>query len=258
MKMVALLSILAMLFSLFLSLVLPVIIVVYLYKRWDISLRAVLIGVLTFFISQIVLRIPLLNYLANLSWFQNFSGNIIIYSLFLALTAGLFEETGRYLGFRYLLSDQLKWKNGIAFGLGHGGIEAIIFVGLTNINNLIYSFMINSGKFNSVIGNKLPEATAALVKKQLITTSAAIFAAGGIERVFAITIQIAFSLIVLYAVVKRKKIFVIYAILLHFIIDTPAAIVQFTDLSIWIAEFILLIMSIAAVWFIIRSRDMIT
>ena len=45
------------------------------------------------------------------------------YALFLGFTAGLFEEVGRYLAFTTILKKRLDWKNAVAFGIGHGGIE---------------------------------------------------------------------------------------------------------------------------------------
>ena len=39
----------------------------------------------------------------------------------------------------------------VGAGLGHGGIEAIVIVGMTYINNLLYSAMINTGAFDTMV-----------------------------------------------------------------------------------------------------------
>ena len=43
----------------------------------------------------------------------------------LAFTAGLFEETGRWIFLRFLCRNHSSWLHGLSFGLGHGGIEAV-------------------------------------------------------------------------------------------------------------------------------------
>ncbi len=51
--------------------------------------------------------------------------NFVLYCVFLAFTAGLFEETARWLGLKYGRRGKTGWVHGFAFGLGHGGIEAV-------------------------------------------------------------------------------------------------------------------------------------
>jgi len=57
----------------------------------------------------------------------------------LALTAGLFEETGRYLGYRFWFKDRKTWRVGLMYGAGHGGLESmlltagLVLLGLINI-----------------------------------------------------------------------------------------------------------------------------
>lgn len=46
----------------------------------------------------------------------------------LSLTAGPFEETGRLLIMSHLLRRP-RFADGVAFGLGHGGLEAAALVG---------------------------------------------------------------------------------------------------------------------------------
>jgi uncharacterized membrane protein YhfC len=116
--------------------------------------------------------------------------------------------------------------------------------------------MINNGAFDRVIAPQLGSELAALIKTQLIETSPFLFLAGGLERLFAIIIQIALSLIVLYAVVKRRFSFVIYAILLHTLVNGPPVILLHQGLSIWAAEFYVLILAAIALFFILRSRKL--
>ena len=70
---------------------------------YNITLIPVIIGALVFFISQVLLRIPLIKYVRSVSWFNKIKDNKILYALFLALTEGVFEEIGRYFGMYILL-----------------------------------------------------------------------------------------------------------------------------------------------------------
>ena len=74
--------------------------------------------------------------------------NIWLYALYGGLMAGLFEETGRFLAFKTVLKKyQHRDVNALMYGAGHGGIEAVVLLGITMINNLTYSVIINAGAF---------------------------------------------------------------------------------------------------------------
>lgn len=241
--------------TLLISFLLPIILVIYFHRKERISLKAVLVGALVFIVFQMLTRIPLLNYLSAQEWYRSLATNLFFVSLFLSLTAGLFEEVGRFIGFKYFLKNQLERKNGIAYGLGHGGIEAILLVGFTYINNIVISLMINSGTFDSQIGAQLGSQTAAIIKNQLLNTMPLVFAAAGLERIFAMVIQVALSLIVLYGVMEQRLIYLIYAILLHALVNLPAVIITSLGLSLWFSEFYLLIVAVVAYLYINRSKQ---
>jgi uncharacterized membrane protein YhfC len=254
---VSTLSIGFMIFSALLVFLLPLGLAVYMYKKEQISLKAILTGVAVFVLSQLLIRIPILNILGMQPWFKGLWTNIFFSAVVVGgFSAGLVEEIGRYLGFRFFLNNELSWKNGIAYGIGHGGIEAILLVGTSYINNIVTSFMINNGTFDRVIAPQLDGEIAALIKTQLIETSPFLFLAGGLERFFAIIIQIALSLIVLYAVVKRKFLFVIYAILLHTLVNGPPVILLQQGFNVWVAELYVFILAAVALLFILRSRKL--
>lgn len=142
-----------------------------------------------------------------------------------ALVAGIFEEAGRYFGFRLLLKHNRKRRDGIAYGLGDGG-EAIFIAGMTSIQSLVYAVMINTGKLEQSLGGKASPDVLADIKSKLLNASFYEVLLGGLERIPALFIQIALSLIVLYAVRAKRKIVLVYAILLHALIDFTPALYQ--------------------------------
>ncbi len=248
-------SIIAMVITLIICFGLPIGLVIYFYKKEKIALIAVLVGAVVFLVTQVFTRIPLLSYLSTLEWYQQMAANLLIIALFLSLTAGLFEEVGRYFGFKLFLKKHLSWKNGVAFGIGHGGVEAIALVGLAYVNNLVYSFLINSGQFAETIAPVLgPEMSAYLVA-QLTEMPAYMFLVAGLERAFTIVIHIALSLVVLLAVTKGKTIYLLYAILLHAAVNLPAVLIPGLGYNILYAELYLLVLTVIGVIFIKRSRN---
>lgn len=253
--MVSGISIAFMFVALLLSLLLPVILIVVLYKKDGIPLRAVVIGALIFTVFQLLTRIPLLGYLAGQPWYQTIANNIWLMTTFLSVTAALFEETGRWVGFRYFLRGQLERKTGIAFGLGHGGFESMALVGITYVNNIVLSLMINSGTFDTTVAPMLGEQ-ATLIKDQLLNTAPELFLAGGIERVFSLACHIALSLLVLYGVKHKKLMFWFYAVLFHFAVNFPVGPITAGGYSPWYAELWLLVMATVALIIIVRSREM--
>lgn len=253
--MVQAMSIVCMSFSLLAAFGFPIGLAVYMYRKERISLKALLVGVLVFTVFQFLTRIPLLSFLSGMDWYRDLVSNLLFGAFVIGgLTAGLFEETGRYLGFRFFLKKELSWKNGIAFGIGHGGIEAIGLVGLTYINNIVISIMINTGMFDSLIAPQIGSEAATQVKSQLVELPPAIFLIGGLERIFAVIVQIALSLIVLYGVMNRKIIYLFAAILAHTLLNAPGVIIVQQGYSVWLAELYIFIFAAVAAYFIIRSR----
>lgn len=252
-------SIIMMGLSGLIAILFPIGLAFYLYKRYRISGKALLVGALVFFIFQMVMRIPLLGWLGRFEWYRSLAMgrtffNYLYFPLLLAVTAGIFEETGRFFGLKYLLRNELRWENGLAFGVGHGGIESILITGMTMINNIVISLMINTGKFESQIGSKLPTSVAQSLKSSLIDTSPWLFAAGGLERILAVTLQIGFSLLVLYSVISKRYRYLAYAVVFHAVVDFPAGLYQMKVISLLAAEFLTLLLAIVTLFLIEKSK----
>ncbi|HLA05938.1 MAG TPA: YhfC family glutamic-type intramembrane protease [Anaerolineales bacterium] len=90
-------------------------------RRFNLSWKVVLAGGLTFIASQI-LHIPLIVALGSLME----KNTILINALMLGLLAGVFEETARYILFKFIIKKSRSWKEGVLIGPGQGGTEALI------------------------------------------------------------------------------------------------------------------------------------
>lgn len=243
--MVSSLSIVFMVISLLISVGLPIGLVIYFYRKQKISIKAVLIGALMFFIFQGVLRIPIMSLVQSQSWYSKFAmENMILTIIIIGFTAALFETAGRYIGLRFLLKNKLERKNGIAYGIGHGGIEAILLVGTAYVANLVYSIMINTG---SLSGTLIP---------QLISTPSDMFLAAGVERLFTIIFHIAMALLVTYGIMQKKKIYILYSLLLHTLVDSVIIILQVSGVSMWGIEACVALVGLLSLAFIIKSKNL--
>ncbi|MBC8570606.1 YhfC family intramembrane metalloprotease [Oscillospiraceae bacterium NSJ-54] len=234
---------------------LPIGLMIWLVLKKKSTMRPILTGMLVFFVFQMILRIPLLqNVLAPQPWFQSMAKNIWVYALFLALTAGIFEEVGRFIGYKALLKRQNAWWDGFAFGVGHGGIEAVLLTGMTNINNLTLAFLINTGGYEAY-AKTLDPGTAELIFQQMVQVGPGELLLAGLERVFVITIQIAFSVLVLYAVRKRNLLWLGLAVLLHTLVDAPPVILlNGFGWNVYLVEGLIGIMAVLAGVYLWRSH----
>jgi uncharacterized membrane protein YhfC len=156
----------------------------FLARRWKGAGTAVAAGALGFYLTQMVIRIPLLSVPAVAEGLGGLYGQSpMVYFLFMAFTAGLFETTGRLFVFRSLLYKRLSYRTGLAAGFGHGAVEALILVGVT------YG------------GAPLPEDPAlAAGVAQLAATPAALFLAAAVERICTVCFHIAASLLLCYMI----------------------------------------------------------
>jgi uncharacterized membrane protein YhfC len=144
-----------------------------------------------------------------------------MYVAYGALVAGIFEETGRFFGFRYLKKRVSGFGTAIAYGIGHGGIEMILIGTMEMVNLVVMSVAINSR--NAAVLSKLPSGTI----HSLISHAGAATTSSFFERIAAFIIQILLSIIVWASVNYVGKIWLYpLAIGLHALIDTPAAMFQ--------------------------------
>ena len=223
----------AMCVTLFISMVLPVVLLlVYALKnRKQGVAKAWFLGAAGFFITQMVIRVPLLSMLSMSQGFMAFAENhYLLYAIALAFTAGLFELAGRYAVAK-ILSKNLTYKQSIAAGLGHGGIEAIALIGMTYVSNLLYVAMINTGAINGVIAQTEAmgvDVTAVYtLVDTLINTPAHMYLLAGYERILTMIAHTAMSLIVCYFVWKKEDVKgLVICLVAHTLLDGVTGIIS--------------------------------
>lgn len=232
--MVSDLSIMGMIFSVFIAILVPVGLSIILYVRFRYQISFLLVGILAFVISQGI-RTALLLLFSSAEWYRYLSGNLLFAIFIGGVTAGLFEESARYGGFHIQKKKQPQWADAVAFGIGHGGIEAILLVGLSQVSNLVLGYMINSGMFDTQIAPALGDQ-ADIIRNQLVETSPELFFISGMERISAISLHVFLSVLVCLSVKNKKPLLLLLAVVLHTVFNTPAVFYSFGYLNIYVVE----------------------
>ena len=215
----------------FLGIAVPVCLAVYLVRKHRAKLSSILIGAGTFLLFALVLESILHQLVLKGPHGSDILGNTLLYALYGGLAAGVFEETGRFLSMKFLMKKEpSKPLPGIAYGVGHGGAEMLIIFGITMINNLVISALINSGQADAIFA-KVPEEAAGQLQAQLDqlqTLGAGTLLIGLWERFSALILHLGLSMLVWVAVRKGGKWLWLFpaAIVLHAIVDAGAVLLQ--------------------------------
>lgn len=240
---------------------LPFVLIILAHARLKVGWRYAAYGALIFFAFQLITRVPAVQALQYVLTPQLKASRtlLIAFLIFLALTAGLFEEVGRYLGYRWFMGREEKtWAKGVMYGLGHGGLESAVLVGGLGAIQLLNVWLITSTNLGIV-----PAAQRATAVAQLTTIAAQpgwLPLLAGWERICAITAHVMFSLIVLQVFRRGSLWWLWLAVGLHALLDGVTVLLpQFVHLggigdTLLIEGFITLF-AIGALWAILALRD---
>ena len=212
-----------------LGIAVPVLLAWWVIRKCKVRLLPILVGAVIFIIFALGLE-PIVHQLVLKGpKGPAILGNVWYYALYGGLMAALFEETGRFLGMKFLLKkESSEPKTGLAYGIGHGGAELLVVFGITMISNIALSVMINAGQADTLLAG-VPEQAKAQAQAQLAQlqeNGAGNYLIGIWERVSALVIQVGLSLMVWTAVRRGGKWLWLLpaAYLLHFLVDACAAV----------------------------------
>ncbi len=174
---------------------------------------------------------------------------IAVIALYLGLLAGLFEEIGRFLVFRYFFRRRdidLSRENGLAFGAGWGGVESI-FVGILVFVTMFSYIALTQqpGVLNAATGIPAEEQIRVLLAVTPLDILPGLF-----ERLMALTLQIAFSILVLAAVISARYSLLVLAVLWHTAVDSFAVFLGQTQgiIAAELSVFVFAVIGAAYLW----------
>ncbi len=214
------------------------------------------IGAVTFILSQVG-HIPfnlvvdrLLDRSGIVYWHP--VAQTVFSAVFLGLSAGIFEETARYLVLRFWAKDARSWRKAILFGAGHGGAEAIILGGLVLFG---YFAML---AYRGVDPSQIVTADQLELAQQQMTAywSASWYDTllGAVERLFTIPCQIFMAVLVMQAFTRRNILWLFAAIGYHALLD-GAAVLGVTYLGVHWTEAMIGLFGILSVVLIFVLRQ---
>ena len=248
-----------MAFTVCASVILPIAAVIVFKKKTQGRISCVFIGACVFVLA-VLAQIPV-GFLVGKTLkavIPVFSGmlreNYWLLALYGGMSAGLFEETGRFLAMKFLMKKTLSKENSVMYGIGHGGIEAVLFVGIHYVVNLVVAGMINLGKmdtFLSGLNEPLKNHISAL-SSVLLATPAGLFYAAGIERIGAFVFHICMSYLVYRAIRDRKAAYFLAAVALHFLTDAVTVILA-KNIPIYAVEAVLSAIAVCVAVFTYRK-----
>ena len=182
-------------------------------------------GALAFPLSQLLrfaLVIPL--QIAFTNWFDRPTALLAI-AVLMVVTSGLFEETTRWIVLRFWAKKVRPWREGVGFGLGHGGIEAILLFTSTLSTNMM--LLRNGDMVKAQVAQSGDPAAVEALETQidmLNNLTFGLISLGWYERVLAICAHVAFTLIVLRAVRERRWQLWLLAVVAHIVFNAVAVI----------------------------------
>lgn len=247
--MVPLSSLICMAVGAVLGFAVPVLLVLWLVKKHNVSWKTVLAGIGVFVVFALVLESMVHQIVLKGPSGSAIMGNIWYYALYGGCMAALFEESGRFIAMKWLLRDEPSGAiSGIGYGIGHGGAEMLLLFGITMISNLVLSSMINGGQADILLASAPAEAQAQ-VQAQLAAlqdTSAGSIMLGLWERFSALILQVALSMIVWTAVRRGGKWMwlLLAAFLLHFLVDAVTVVLA-KSVSMLAVETVVFAMAVA-------------
>lgn len=215
------------------SILMPVVLlIVWLRKKRGIGIAPFWAGAAVFIIFSLFLE-QILHYFvlirpSALSDYVN--GNLWAFALYGSSAAGVFEETGRFFAFKTVLKGRKEKENAITYGIGHGGVESILIVGISMASSLVMVLTIQSlGGVDGYVA-LVPKESQDIVRagmEALVLTPSYHFLMAGIERISTIVFHIALSVLVFFAAHRPGKwYFYPLAIFLHMFLDIFAVLYQ--------------------------------
>ncbi|MGQ9547452.1 MAG: YhfC family intramembrane metalloprotease [Roseiflexus sp.] len=239
----------------------PLVAAWFIGRRLRVSWRYFAYGSVIFLLFQLITRVPLVIALQGVvtPYLQTSRALMAGWLVALALTAGLAEEIGRYIGYRWLFRSEKTWLRAVMYGLGHGGFESIVLVGGLTLLGLINLLALSSIDLATL---PLTDEQRELAQQQLAAVAAQpdwLPLVGAWERLWTLPFHVALSVMVLQIFRRGQMWWLWLAIAVHTLVNliavgiAPILALQGTA-AILIPEVFIMLAGMAGLWVIWRLR----
>ncbi len=179
------------------------------------------------------------------------TGHTVCYVIYGIVMAGVFEEVGRFVIFKYILKREHTKANAVMYGIGHGCCEVIMLTLIQLESLLAVAIVLKYMPFETACKIlSINDQSIAMAYPQI--QSIAMFGATDAlmclwERIAAVMLHIAMSVFVAYGVVNKKNYWTAIAVGTHMLFDTAPALTQRGEVSIIACELIITLLVVPAV-----------
>ncbi len=216
--------------------------------------RPFFVGIITFFVSQVIIRSPINTLIFSDS--PNKNDVNWSYIVFIVLTAIILEEGGKFLGLKFFLKEHTKRIDGIAFGIGFASGYNILFSLIYHISK--FSLALNANDPNFISSNMDFETITNIRMLSQISWNNLLLC--GLHNISFLLIEIGLTLILLHGILNGIKCSIIAIIITscsH--IFTEGLGLFFTEMlkiNEYTVELYLIFIGIVSLIFIIASKSL--
>lgn len=239
-----------------LMIAMPVLLGIFLANRLKAEWRLFGLGMLAFIGSQ-VLHIPFNVWVLSpllQAWHLEpgpGSAQLAVMAALLGLSAGVFEEAARYWVYARWLREDRAWRDGLMFGAGHGGMEAIL-LGLLSFYSFLQLTALRGTDLAQVLKADQIESVRSVLQmywslpyyQHLIPA---------LERAAAICMHLSLSLLVLQAFTRHNHLWFALAVAWHALVDA-VAVFAVSTWGVYVAEGLVVVGALLSVGIVLALR----
>lgn len=234
--------------STILTILIPILLVLFWIIKTKSYIYPLFIGGLIYFIFVMLIENSLQSILFDL--IPDLSISISLYVFYCCLSSGLFEVSGRWFAFKTLIKSKDK-KNAITYGIGYGGIEMILGIGITLLSTFVFAQAYNTlgidGMLEGLDSSMQPLVYEMIQSIQVYDIQDVFF--HFVEKGSILLTHISCSIFVFYAVNTNHHKYLGYAFIFYILLNVPLTLLQKGMLThLWLAEGIVFLVAMTSVY----------
>jgi uncharacterized membrane protein YhfC len=241
----------------FLMVAVPLLLAYLLVRKFKMGWNTFFAGAVVFLLAQVIYGFftrgatTILNNTGLIYWSE--TAKMIFNAVFLGLSAALVEEGMRYILLRWWSRDLRSWKEGVLFGTGHGGAEAVV-LGVFAFFYVTQMIQARGVDMTNIVDANQVQAATEMVQRFWSAPWYNTFITG-LDSLFFVAIQLGLATMVVLSFRESKPAWFVLAIVFHAV----AAIIRESDyfLGIYWTEALLAVCAALAIFlvFFLRRRD---
>jgi uncharacterized membrane protein YhfC len=209
-------SIIAMIAAIIFVVIIPIVIAIFLIRRYTMNLSAIILGGMMFIVFDTIFLSLFDSFvLGTVSTTLNefIKSSPLNYTVYYAFIHALLYTAGFSVAFRMIMHSDTGVGSGIAVGLGCGGVSAILGTAYPMVNNVIAAMQINKSGADAFLANAEASNKQNMIDavNALKNSNAADFLFSGYEKIMLFIIFVSAGVIIHLAITHRSAFAYLYA-----------------------------------------------